>query len=364
MEPTRRAPTAAASPIRRPAGRSYRRADSAFPANELLRVNRAIVSAPLARALSTRQAISRTAALSATTAPFPNVVLRCRGMSHRWWRRRSRRNSGTASIDAKRELTPAAQTRTCFRRARHARRRSSRGALPRRVCRTSGRGRPSGTSARAGRERLRVFEDLLPRFRGRPSPASGRGKAEWRAHPAQKEMGLGAQWHREALFLFASGPDAWSRTPTLAKLCLDFSSSMSRSFHAWPRRFQSRARFNCRRCEARSCLARSASFSHRDPAACRVVQLARWRHSISLRFKSDLTIAATSRDEKTIHHCGSPTNSARQSSITNFGTAASLPQRKARDITRRVRPAPHPDARAFRAPQTTRRARAKSLRSP
>src|SRR5687768_6475641 len=50
-----------------------------------------------------------------------------------------------------------------------------------------------------------------------------------------KEMGLGAVRHREALLVFAS---AWDRVPTLAKLSLDFSSSMSGPYHAWPRRFR------------------------------------------------------------------------------------------------------------------------------
>jgi hypothetical protein len=44
-----------------------------------------------------------------------------------------------------------------------------------------------------------------------------------------KKMGLGARWHREALFVFASARDrVVSHARALAKLCLDFSSSMSK----------------------------------------------------------------------------------------------------------------------------------------
>src|SRR4029079_1880182 len=38
--------------------------------------------------------------------------------------------------------------------------------------------------------------------------------------------------------VFGSVQVAWSRAPTLAKVCLDFSSSRSRPFRAWPRRYR------------------------------------------------------------------------------------------------------------------------------
>jgi hypothetical protein len=59
--------------------------------------------------------------------------------------------------------------------------------------------------------------------------------------PTEKEAGLGAVRHREALLVFACGVGSRGfARPPFAKLCLDFSSSMSKPFRAWPQRFQVR----------------------------------------------------------------------------------------------------------------------------
>ena len=129
----------------------------------------------------------------------------------------------------------------------------------------------------------------------------------------KKELGLGARRHHEALFRFASAWIVWFPTPTpcesfvwtSAVQCRDPSHALATALPGPD------AISNCRRCNSRGCLARATSASHRDPAPGRVVQLARWCHSISLGSRAILR-CRYQRGGRSILHFGTTPNSAQR----------------------------------------------------